>query len=44
MSVNNSEKPTIVKIHNTTCPIWLLKIPVLKNIEPGCRLASKYED
>jgi hypothetical protein len=40
----NKDKPTLVKIHNATCPVWLLGISFLKGIEPGCRLASKYDN
>jgi hypothetical protein len=35
--------PFLVRVHNATCPAWLLNIASLKKIEPGCRLASSYE-
>ncbi len=31
-----------LKIHNATCPAWLLKIGPLRKVEPGCRAASKH--
>ena len=42
MAEKNST-PFLVKLHNTTCPAWLLGIGLLKKLEPGCRMASKYE-
>lgn len=31
----------IWKIHNATCPIWLSRIGVLRNLEPGCKAVLK---
>jgi len=35
--------PMLIKIHNSTCPAWLLNIGLLKKIEPGCRMATGYQ-
>jgi hypothetical protein len=35
--------PLIIKIHNASCPAWLLNIGFLKSLEPGCVLAAGYE-
>jgi hypothetical protein len=32
--------PLWAKIHNMTCPAWLLKINFLRKIEPGCRAVA----
>ena len=36
--------PFVVKLHNATCPLWLLNIAFLKKIEPGCVLAAKHAE
>jgi len=36
--------PFLVRVHNATCPAWFLNIALLKKIEPGCRIASGYEE
>ena len=36
--------PLIVKIHNATCPAWVLNIGLLKKMEPGCHIASGYDN
>ena len=36
--------PLLVKLHNATCPIRLLEISLLQKLEPGCLLASKYDE
>ena len=33
--------PLIWRIHNMTCPAWLLRIGFLRKIEPGCRAMHK---
>ena len=33
--------PLILRIHNLTCPAWLLHIGFLQKIEPGCRAVNK---
>jgi len=35
--------PFIIKVHNATCPVWLLRINFLKCYSLGCTLAAKYE-
>jgi hypothetical protein len=42
MASNPESVPLIVKIHNVTCPAWILNIGFLKNFEPGCQLAAKH--
>ena len=36
--------PFIIKVHNATCPVWILRLNFLKKIEPGCGLAAEYVD
>ncbi len=33
--------PLWAKMHNMTCPGWLLNIGLIKKIEPGCRAVGK---
>ncbi|MCH2321612.1 MAG: hypothetical protein MK384_08185 [SAR202 cluster bacterium] len=40
--MDKKELPFIVKVHNATCPVWILKLGFLKKIEPGCQIASNY--
>ena len=41
--VEKKNVPFLIKIHNATCPAWVLNIAFLKKIEPGCGLAAEYE-
>lgn len=40
----DKEAPILVKLHNVTCPAWLLNIGFLKKLEPGCSVAAEYEN
>ena len=42
--VDQTKIPFLVKLHNATCPVRLFKLSFLKKLEPGCLLASKYEE
>jgi hypothetical protein len=33
--------PLLLRIHNATCPLWLLKLRALGKFEPGCRAVLK---
>jgi hypothetical protein len=33
--------PLILRIHNLTCPVWLLRLRFLMKLEPGCRAVQK---
>lgn len=41
MAATGGKLPLIWRIHNMTCPAWLLKIGSLQKIEPGCRAVMK---
>jgi len=41
MSSKSGELPLILRIHNATCPIWLLRITPLQKLEPGCQAVLK---
>lgn len=41
MAAKGNRLPWILRVHNRTCPAWLLRIGFMKKIEPGCRAATK---
>lgn len=41
MAEKSKDLPLILKVHNATCPAWILRIGFLKKIEPGCRAVEK---
>ena len=44
MADKGQSLPLIWRIHNMTCPAWVLKIGFLKKIEPGCKAMQKRLD
>ena len=41
MASESGKLPLFLRIHNLTCPAWLLRIGFLRKIEPGCRAVQK---
>jgi len=41
MASSGSKLSLIWRLHNMSCPAWVLNIGPLKKIEPGCRAVAK---